>query len=118
MTTVASSLATTDATPSQYVTVDAAVAGSHWYLNVNATSLALNGVPSDHVTPVRSFQVTVLKSAVTPPLDGVGISAANPFGTGRPSLPNDASGSRTRRLASASFVPVAWCAFRIVGACQ
>ena len=112
------SFAVTDFTPSHRSIVEAALFSSHWYVNVATTSSAVNGVPSDHFTPVRSFQVTVVKSAETPPLAAVGISAARPFATGKPSFPNDASGSVMRRDASASLVPVAWCRFKIVGACQ
>src|SRR6516162_3309384 len=40
-------------------------------LNVNATSLALNGLPSFHFTPERIGMVTVL-----PPFDQVGVPEA------------------------------------------
>src|SRR5258708_7089285 len=74
--------------------------------------------PSDHFSPGRSLQVTVVKSDDTPPFATVGISAASPFAIGWASGPHDASGSITNRDASLSFVPVAWCGLRIVGACQ
>src|SRR6266540_6590590 len=86
--------------------------------NVNATSSAVNAEPSDHFTPCFSFQVTVRRSADTPPFATVGISAARPFASGFASGPYDASGSVTSRAASLSLVPVARCALRIVGACQ
>ena len=117
-TTVFASFATTDFTPSVLDSVVAAVAASCTYVNVNATSSAVKAVPSDHLTPVRSFHVTVVKSADTPAFATVGISAARPLASGFPSGPYDASGSRIRRDASLSLVPVAWCGLRIVGACQ
>src|SRR5688572_2960031 len=118
ITTVLASLATTDFTPVVAAFVDVAAALSLVSANVNATSSAVNGAPSDHLTPVRSFHVTSVRSAFTPPLETVGISAARPFASGLPSGPHEASGSRTRRAASKSLVPVERCGFRIVGACQ
>src|SRR3954470_13109285 len=84
-TTVFASFAVTDVTPVVAPFVDVAAVLSLVRLNVNATSSALNGVPSDHLTPVRSFHVTVFESAETPPLAGVGISNARPFARGLPS---------------------------------
>src|SRR5260221_4002258 len=95
-----------------------AVAGSAICWKVNTTSSAVTAEPSDHLRPSFSFQVTVLKSAETPPFATVGIVAARPFATGLASGPHEASGSITRRDASLSLVPVAWCGVRIVGACQ
>jgi len=108
----------TDFTPSAATEVDAADLGSAMSEKVKATSSALKGVPSDHLTFWRSFHVTVMRSADTPPLATVGISAARPFASGFASGPYDASGSVTRRAASLSLMPVARCGLRIVGACQ
>jgi len=41
-----------------------------------------------------------------------------PFAIGWPSLPSEASGSRTRRAASLSFGPVARCGLSVEGGCQ
>src|ERR1051325_3498693 len=118
MTTVLASFATTDFTPSVLLSVVEAVAGSWICVNVKTTSSAVTAVPSDHFRPGRIFHVTVVKSADTPPFATVGISDAIAFATGFASGPHEASGSTTRRDASLSLVPVAWCGLRIVGACQ
>src|SRR3989442_1115980 len=97
---------------------EAAVFSSHMYVKVPTTSSAVNTVPSDHFTPVRSFQVTLVKSLATPPFATLGISAARPFASAWPFLSQDASGSTTSREASLSFRAVAWGWFRMVGACQ
>ena len=47
------------------------------YAAENATSAAVNGVPSDQVTPCLSVQVMERRSAATPPFSTVGISAAS-----------------------------------------
>ncbi len=98
MTTVLASFATTDFTPS--------------------VLSAVTADPSDHLRPGFSFHVTVVKSLETPPFATVGMLSASAFAIGFASGPHDASGSITRRDASLSLVPVAWCGFRIVGACQ
>src|SRR3981081_2547413 len=79
-----------------------AVAGSAICWNVKTTSSAVTGVPSDHLRPGFSFQVTFVKSADTPPFATVGISAARPFATGLAAGPHDASGSMTRGGAAPS----------------
>src|ERR1700682_1371861 len=98
-TTVAGSLASTLTTPSAIWVSLAAVLGSPTYCHVKTTSSAVNGVPSDHFTPGLSFQVIVVWSFETPPLSRVGISAAR-LGTGLPSGPEEARGSRISRPAS------------------
>src|SRR5256885_14510846 len=87
------------------------------YVYVKTTSSAEKGEPSEYLTPCLSFHVTVVRSAETPPLATVGISAARRR-TGAPLLSNAASGSRMTRDASESLVPVDWWPLRIVGACQ
>ena len=47
------------------------------YVAENTTSAAVNGVPSDHVTPCLSVQVMDLRSAATPPFSTVGMAAAS-----------------------------------------
>ena len=47
--------------------VTAAVAGSRAYSQLNTTSSAVNGLPSCHLTPGFSFQVTDMPSAASPP---------------------------------------------------
>lgn len=54
-----------------------APSGSMQYAAVNATSAAVNGLPSDQTTSSRSRQVIDRRSVETPPLSMVGISAAN-----------------------------------------
>jgi hypothetical protein len=56
------------------VTVE--VAGSLAYSQLNTTSSAVKGLPSCHLTPGFSFQVTDLPSAARPPFSSEGISAA------------------------------------------
>src|SRR5450755_4346593 len=98
-TTVIGSLASTLVTPSTICVVLAAVLGSATYCQVKTTSSAVNGVPSDHLMPGLSFHVMLFWSAEIPPLATVGISDAS-SGTGTPSGPSAASGSRMRREAS------------------
>src|SRR5438132_3284672 len=117
MTTVLESFAAIFAPWVLSFVVDAVVTSAICW-NVKTTSSAVTGLPSDHLRPGFSFQVTVLKSADTPPFATVGMSAARPFATGFAAGPHEASGSMTRRDASLSLVPVAWCGFRMVGACQ
>src|SRR6266851_7902181 len=115
--TVSGSLASTLTTPSTIWVVLAAVFGSATYCQVNTTSSAVNGDPSDHLMPGLSFHVMLFWSLATPPLSRVGISAAR-TAIGLPSGPEAASGSRMSREASWSLVPWARCTFRVVGACQ
>ena len=70
----------------------AAVAGSVAYSQLNTTSSAVNGLPSCHLTPGLSFQVTDLASAARPPFWIEGISAAR-IGLRWPSISQLASGS-------------------------
>jgi hypothetical protein len=44
---------------------------------VNLTSSAVNGWPSDQVTPSRSLKVTVRPSSESPPFSTLGSSAAS-----------------------------------------
>jgi len=81
------------------------------------TSLAVKGVPSDHLISFFSFHVTDLPSRATPPFSIVGISAAKK-GTNSPFSLKLAKGSRVMRLASESLNPVERWGFKIVGACQ
>src|SRR5437763_12690025 len=75
-TTVVGSLASTLTTPSAICVSVAPVLGSATYCQVKTTSSAVNGVPSDHLTPGLSFQVIDFWSLAMPPLSRVGISAA------------------------------------------
>ena len=54
------------------LTGTAAVAGSLAYSQLNTRSSAVRGLPSCHLTPGLSFQVTDLASAASPPfwIDG------------------------------------------------
>ena len=45
---------------------------------VNATSCAVIGSPSDHVTPLRMWKVQVSPSFEMPPLSAEGTSSASP----------------------------------------
>ena len=72
--------------------VTAAVAGSLAYSQLNTTSSAVKGLPSCHLTPGLSFQVTDLPSADRPPFWIDGISAAR-IGMRLPSASQLASGS-------------------------
>ena len=107
----------TDATSAHFENVVVALSLSHRYVQLKTTSALEKAEPSDHLRPGFSFQVTVVRSFDTPPLTTVGISAAR-TATGLPSGPYAAIGSIIKRDASLSFVPPAWCGFRIVGACQ
>src|SRR2546430_1328983 len=91
--TVVGFVATTDFTPDMKSEFGSAVASSAMYLDVNTTSSAVTAVPSDHLSPLTRFHVTVVKSEETPLLSTVGISFASPFATGLPSTPHEASGS-------------------------
>src|SRR5438552_7292711 len=77
-------------------------------------SSVVSGVPSDHLTPVFIFHVTVVPSEAIPPLARVGTCWAR-TATGTPSGPMLASGSRTMRAASESLDPWARYGLRMVG---
>ena len=72
--------------------VTVAVAGSRAYSQLNTTSSAVNGLPSCHLTPGFSFQVTDMPSAERPPFCSEGISAASTSFM-LPSASQQASGS-------------------------
>ena len=90
---------------------------SEVYCQVNLTSSAVNGVPSDHMTPCLSLYVTLLPSLATPPFSTLGISAAR-IGMSVPSCAMSISGSSTRLDAAESLVPCEKWTLRMVGACQ
>ncbi len=72
--------------------MSAAVAGSRAYSQVKTQSSAVKGLPSCHVTPFFSFQVTALPSADKVPSSRPGIVSAR-MGRRLPSASQPASGS-------------------------
>ena len=74
------------------------------YCQVNTTSSAVSGVPSDHVTPSLSVQVIEVRSSEMPPFSTVGISSTSQ-GTISPVSSKCTSGSITIEAASTSLVP-------------
>src|SRR5438046_484633 len=96
---VIGSTASTVLTTSQLPELDAAVSFVVTYFHVKTTSSAVKALPSDHLIPGASFQVTLVPSAEKPPLALVGISETK-LATGLPSPPIEAKGSVTRRAAS------------------
>jgi hypothetical protein len=71
---------------------------------VNTTSSAVNGEPSDHLTPGLSFQVTEMKSGEMPPFSSVGrLSASRDVSS--PFSLKLASGSKTIEDANPSLIP-------------
>src|SRR5262245_2490113 len=115
--TVVGSTASTFSIGRKFARVKQAVASSAQYCQVNTTSSAVKSLPSDHLMPGLSFQVTVLRSLETSPFSTVGTSAAR-FSESLPFSSHEASGSTIRRAASASLVPVARCGLSVVTACQ
>ena len=72
--------------------VTVAVAGSRAYSQLNTKSSDVKGLPSCHLTPGLSFQVTDVPSAASPPFWIEGISAARTSFM-LPSASQQASGS-------------------------
>lgn len=79
-----SSTASTAVTPSKFEACAHPVPSVVQYCHENTTSAAVKGVPSDHWMSGFSFQVTVVRSSLTPPFSSVGISVAR-IGTMFPS---------------------------------
>ena len=87
------------------------------YSPVNFTSADVTADPSDHLSPLFSFHVIDLRSALTPPFATVGISSAK-NGTSAPVSLYLANGSIIIEDDSMSLVPPDRYGFNIEGACQ
>ena len=79
------STASTEETPSKWLSAVQPVASLVQYCQVKTASSADTTLPSDQLSPSFSFQVIEVRSCETPPFSMVGISAAKagtrlPFG--------------------------------------
>ena len=111
------STASTEAMPSNELSLVHPVSPSTQYRQVNTTSSAVKSLPSDHLSPSFNFHVIDIRSSAKPPFSCVGISAAS-ADTRLPSGSYLAKGSSVTAPASRSLKPPDRYGLGREGACQ